>query len=87
MARPFLVASVDVERSILVMMMARRVGFATVTLQFVSIRFRLAVRRLRGLCWASIVCGTLSSEQPADISPADNPGAEIRWGCESAQVG
>ena len=61
MARPFLVASVDVKGSILVMMMARRVGFGTVTSDFVSIRFRMAVRRLRGLCWASIVCGTLSS--------------------------
>ena len=61
MARPFLVASIDVEGSILVLMMARRVGFATVTSDFVSIRFRMAVRRLRGLCWASIVCGTLSS--------------------------
>ena len=61
MARPFLVASVDVERSILVLMMSRRVGFATVTSDFVSIRFRMAVRRLRGLSWASIVCGTLSS--------------------------
>ena len=50
-----------VEGSILVLMMARRVGFATVRSEFVSIRFRLAVRRLRGLCWASIVCGTLSS--------------------------
>ena len=50
-----------VEGSILVMMIARGVGFATVTSEFVSIRFRLAVRRLRGLCWASIVCGTLSS--------------------------
>ena len=50
MARPFLVASVDVEGSILVMMMARRVCFATVTSEFVSIRFRFAVRRLRGLC-------------------------------------
>ena len=38
MARPFLVASVDVQGSILVMMM-----------------------------------------HAADISPADNPGAEIRW--------
>ena len=61
MARPFFVASVDVEGSILVMMISRRVGFATVTSEFVSICFRLAVRRLRGLCWASIVCGTLSS--------------------------
>ena len=61
MAKPFLVASVDVEGSILVLMMARRVGFATVTSDFVSIRFRMAVRRLRGLYWASIVCGTLSS--------------------------
>ena len=61
MARPFLFASVDVECSILVMMMARSVGFASVTSEFVSIRFRLAVRRLRGLCWASIVCGTFSS--------------------------
>ena len=60
MARPFLVASEDVEGSILVLMMARRVGLATVRSEFVSIRFRLAVRRLRGLCWASIVCGTLS---------------------------
>ena len=51
---------VDVEGSIFVMM-ARRVGFATVTSEFISIRFRLAVRRLRGLCWVSIVCGTLSS--------------------------
>ena len=48
MARPFLVASVDVEGSILVMMMVRRVGFASVTSELVSIRFRLAVRRLRG---------------------------------------
>ena len=61
MARPFLVASVDVEGSILVMMKARLVGFATVTSEFVSIRFRLAVRRLCSLCWASIVCLTLSS--------------------------
>ena len=37
-----------VEGSILVMMMARRVGFASVTSELVSIRFRLAVRRLRG---------------------------------------
>ena len=58
MARPFFVASVDVEGSILVMMIARRVVFATVTSEFVSTRFRFAVRRLRGLCWASIVCGT-----------------------------
>ena len=56
MARPFLVASVDVESSILVMKMARRVGFPIVTSEFVSIRFRLAVRRLRSLCWASLVC-------------------------------
>ena len=61
MARPFFVASVDVEGSILVIMMARPVSFATVTSEIASIRFRLAVRRLRGLCWASIVCGTLSS--------------------------
>ena len=61
MARPFLVASVDVEGSVLVMMMAKRVGFATVRSEFVSSRFMLAVRRLRGLCWASIICGTLSS--------------------------
>ena len=61
MARPFLVASVDVEGSILVLMMARRVGLATVRSEFVSIRFRMVVRRLRGLCWASIVFGTLFS--------------------------
>ena len=61
MARPFLVASVDVEGSILVMMMARRVGFATVRSEFLSIRFRMAVRRLHGLCWVSIVCETLFS--------------------------
>ena len=61
MARPFLVASVDVEGSILVLMMARRVGLDTVRSEIVTIRFRMAVRRLRGLCWASIVCGTLSS--------------------------
>ena len=59
--RPFLVASVDVEGSVLVILMARRVGFATETSDFVSIRFRLAVRRLRGLCLASLVCGTLFS--------------------------
>ena len=50
-----------VEDSILVLMMARRVGFPTVRSEFVLIRFSLAFRRLRGLCWASIVCGTLSS--------------------------
>ena len=61
MARPFLVAFVDVEGSILVLMITRRVGLATVRSEFVSIRFRLALRRLRGLCWASLVCGTLSS--------------------------
>ena len=61
MARPFLVVAVDVEDSIFVMMMARRVGFATVTSEFISICFRLALRWLCGLCWASIVCGTLSS--------------------------
>ena len=80
MARPFLVSSVDVEGSILVMMMARRVGFGTVTSEFVSIRFRLVVRRLCGLGWASIIYVTLTSYWPADISPTDNPGAEIRWG-------
>ena len=62
MARPFLVSSaIEVEGSIFVMMMARSVVFATVTSEFISIRFRLAVRRQRDLCWASIVCGTLSS--------------------------
>ena len=61
MARPFLVASVDVEGSILVMMMARRVGFAIITSEFVSFFFRLALRRLRGFCWACIVCRTLFS--------------------------
>ena len=61
MARLFLVSSVDVEGSIFVMMMARRVGFATATSEFVSIRFTLAGRRLRRLYWAFIVCGTLSS--------------------------
>ena len=50
MARLFLVFSVNVEGSIFVMMMARSVGFATVTSEFVSIRFRLAVRRRRGFC-------------------------------------
>ena len=40
---------------------ARRFCFATVTSEFVWIRFRLSVGRLRGLCWASIGCGTLSS--------------------------
>ena len=62
------------------MMMARRVGFATVRSEFVLFCFRLAVRRLRGLYWASIVYGTLSSYQPFDISTADKPGAEIKWG-------
>ena len=36
MARPLLVASVDVEGSILVIMMARRVGFATLTSEFIN---------------------------------------------------
>ena len=54
-------AQTVVEGSILVMMMARNVGFGTVTSEFVSILFRLAVRRQRGLCRASTVCGTLSS--------------------------
>ena len=44
MARPFLVAFIDVEGSILVMVMARRVGFATVTSEFVWIRLGLALR-------------------------------------------
>ena len=61
MARPFLVASIEVEGKILVMMIARRVGFATVTSEFVLIRLRLAVRQLRGLFLTSIVCGTLCS--------------------------
>ena len=61
MAKPFLVASVNVEGSILVMMMARCVGFATVRSEFVWIRFRLAVRRLKVYVGAAIVCGTLSS--------------------------
>ena len=61
MARPFLVASIDVEGSILVMMMVRRVRFATVTSEFVWISLRLATRQLRGLCLTSIVCVTLSS--------------------------
>ena len=45
MARLFFVSSVDVEGSILVMMMARSVGFATVRSEFVSNRLRFAVRR------------------------------------------
>ena len=50
-----------VEGSILVLIKARLVCFATVRSEFFLSRFRLAVRLLRGLCWASIVCGTLSS--------------------------
>ena len=50
-----------VEGLILVLMMARRVGFASVRSEFVWIPLKLAVRRLRGLFWASIVYGTLSS--------------------------
>ena len=50
-----------VEGLILFLMITRRVGFATVRSDFVSIRFRFAVKRLRGLCWASKVCATLSS--------------------------
>ena len=50
-----------VEGSILVMMMRDVSVFQLVTSEFVWIRFRLAVRRLRGLCWASIGCKTLSS--------------------------
>ena len=61
MARPFLVASVNVEGSNLVLMMARRVDFATVRSEFVSIRFKVAGKRLLGLCWASIIYGTFSS--------------------------
>ena len=50
-----------VEDSILVSMMAD----VSVCNCKVGIRFRLAVRRLRGLSWASIVCGTLSfKKQP-----------------------
>ena len=45
-------ASLDAEDSILVMIMAKLVGFATVRSDFVWIRFSLAVRRLRVLCWA-----------------------------------
>ena len=59
--KAFSFSSVDVEGSIFVLMMARRVGFATATSEFVSIRFSLAGRRLRGLYWAFTVCGTLSS--------------------------
>ena len=51
------------------MMMARPVGFATVASEFVSIRFRLAVRRLRGFNWASIVCGTLSFLNSQSTNP------------------
>ena len=46
MASSFLVSSVDVEGSMLVMVMARRIGFGTVTSEFVSTRFRLSVRRM-----------------------------------------
>ena len=45
MARTFFVSSVEVDGSIFVMMMARSVGFATVTSEFVSIPFKLALRR------------------------------------------
>ena len=41
MARPFLVASVDTEGSILVLMITRRVGLATVRSELVSIRFQV----------------------------------------------
>ena len=50
-----------VEGLFLIMMMAKHFGFATVTSEVFSIRFRLAVGRLRSLSWASIVCRTLSS--------------------------
>ena len=50
-----------VEGSILVMIIARRVDFATVRSEFVSIPFKLAVRRLLGLCSGFIVYGTFSS--------------------------
>ena len=44
------------------MMMARRVGFATVRSDFVSISFQVGCETAaRFMYWASIVCGTLSS--------------------------
>ena len=62
MARPFFVSSIDVEGSIFVMMRSRSAGFATVTSDIVSIRFRLAVRQLRGLCFTSIEPCLLNSQ-------------------------
>ena len=41
-------------------------------------RFMLGVYSLRNLVFLT------GSRQ---IPPSDNPGAEIRWGCESAQIG
>ena len=63
MARPFLVVSVDVEGSIFVTMMARRVGFATVVrIRFDSFqvgsetaaRFMLGVYSLRNLVFLTV---------------------------------
>ena len=64
MARSFFVASVNVEGSILVMIMARRVGFATVTfgIRFDSFqvwcetvaRFMLHVYSLRNLVFLTV---------------------------------
>ena len=83
MARPFLVVAVDVEGSIFVMMMARRVGCnCNVGIHFDSFqvgsetaaRFMLGVYSLRNLVFLT------ANRVPPPISPADNPGAEIRWG-------
>ena len=84
MARPFLVVAVDVEGSIFLMMMARRVGFVTVTSEFhfdsfqvgseTAARFMLGVYSLRNLVFL------IARRVRPSKSPADNPGAEIRWG-------
>ena len=68
-------ASNVVDGSIFIMMMVRHVNF-TVTSDFISIRFRLALTGLRSLCWASTVCGSLLNSQPGAASPSDIPGAE-----------
>ena len=84
MARPFLVVAVDVEGSIFVMMMAQTCRFCNcnVGIHFDSFqvgsetaaRFMLGVYSLRNLVFL-----TASRVRPP-TSPADNPGAEIRWG-------
>ena len=78
MARPFFVSSIDVEGSSFCYDEVKKCRFCNCNVGYRFDSFQVGCETVARFMFH--VYRTLSSQQPADISTADNPGAEIRWG-------